>query len=1255
MPTYRDDDPSFAPAPRRHRAETLARALSVLAANASIAVALTVGWRGEVAAAPRQTSGFTAWIYGTSLQWRAQPGQRIRGELRDGATVVARGATVANGVGDYSLGFQPVDPAREAVFRPGRMLVIQPEGGGAVTETVPALHIDVMLDRQQVEGSAPPGAMISLDGVREGRLQRIVEPFTNPEDGRISIPIDALDAERSGFVNATIPGGHTFSAPFVAFSADIEVGGRAIAGRASAGTVLEGVVEVAPSGPRHTIAPREVLAGRSWREDLPVSLALDAGAVITLTRTSAVLAAPQTMVLRVPTLRVAASTTEVYGEGPPDTEVLIELRAPGQEATSHRVRTDGTGQYRLPVDAEQPIGAGWWIQAALDAEPGVRYWVAVPFYSIEVGLYLRVVKGVVDVPGAVVRAVLKDANGVIRASGQTTALRQGNTAHSAGYFDFSFAEARIQPGDTIELDWRNGDPILMSVPSFTTRVNHETDVVSGEAPPGSRVELATYAEGGSQIGRLVNLTTLDVDATGRYAHSFRSTSRYDIQSRESGYAAIVTSQGYRFTSEWLPLVLAWSPSGGLSGPGLPGRAIHVELRSPSGERIALYDETMGDTALGWNANVRDSSGQSVHAQVGDHFDVTMGDATTSLVVPELFGIVHVGADLVTGRTLARTHVRITIANRDGGFYSGETTSNESGAFLHEFGELFDIRHNAVVTMRISLPGGHSASNHIDSPGAVADLDAGIVSGAHEPDVFVEGVVERGGVRVAGGTARAAINGDYLLDLFDDQATNLSLMANDVLRILAPTAEFSSELSLRVPEFSMAVNADERAVYGYATPGDWLSILPKPAFARAIKIGHDVTSSWADVVIDPDGQYRMTFPDATKGALRPGQMFVGRYVLSDGHIVRRTRVVPIANVQLGGDQVCGFGAPEDAVTVTLRNDRTTIATATGTVNGNGQFEFALRDPDGVPVQTVAGQRVDFAVGDKDISLQLPSVKVNTRWQAPWESQSVSRTVISGHAPPASEYHITHPTVDCFTAAAGSHPSTRLHGTTLTAGTFSQDMFVLPPGTTMQVALYAPNDHRYFARVDRPIVRAHVFSERIDGRAAPFAKLGFQLLGASGVAKGTAMAEADAAGVYRASFTRDGVAVSAEPGDTIELTPLVDAVREAGDVERIAVELLTFDFSASAGLIGRAPANRTVTVRLDMGDKGHRTFERDVDARGRFGYGPADLPPRADWTFADVTSVLLTLPTADGHEIVADGNVGFVPEPPASAFIPFAVRR
>jgi len=1196
--------------------------------------------------------GFTAWLYGDSLQWRAEPGQRISGELHDGETVIARGATVADATGEYGLGFQPIDPASDAVLRPGRTLVIQPEGDDAVTETVPALLVDVEADRQSIKGSAPPGVIISLDGVREGRLQPIGEPFTSPEDGRISIPIDALDPTRLGFVNATTVRGHTFRAPFAAFSVDIEVGSRTMLGRVSAGTTIEGLVE-ADGGPRHTIVPREVLTARNWREDVPATLVFDPGVIITLTRTSAALVTPRTMALRVPTLRVAASPKEIYGEGPPDTEVVIEVRAPGQNAVMHRVRTDALGQFRLDVDAERPIEAGWRISAVFDAEAGVRYWTAVPFFPIEVGLYSREIKGVVDVPGAVVRAVLKGADGAIRASGNTTAQRQADRTWPAGQFTMSFAEARIQPGDTIELDWRSGDPILLSVPAFTARVNHETNVVSGEAPPGSRVELATLVsppEGGIQHA---NVIILDVDATGRYAYDF--SSKHNIQSHEEGHAALITSQGYRFTTRWKPLVLKWNPAIGLSGRGLAGRALRVELISPSGEIVADHEARLGDGAPAWTVIVRDTSGQEVRALPGDRFTVAMGDAGASLDVPELYGVMHVGDDVVTGRTLPRTRVGFYIGNQGGGFYGGETTSNESGVFLHEFGSTFDMLHNATVRISISLPGEHIAETWIDSPGMSVDLDAGIVTGAHEPEIALEGELRRGGVRLAAGAARAAADGDYSLSLFDDMLSGLALMANDVLRILAPTAEMSPELTLRVPEFTMEIEAATRAVSGRVELGGSLTIYPGPAFARTIKVGHDVSGPRVEATVMADGSYHLLFPKPSSGALRPGQRFEGRYVLPDGHIVTRKRVTPIANIQMGGDHVCGFGTPEDEVDVVLRTGSARIATSTGRVAGNSRFDLALRDSDGRPVTIATGQVIAVSIGNQDISLDVPAYKISTGWQVPWESQSVSRTVISGVVPPDSEFVIAYPADDCFTTAAGHSPYTAINGTTSARGMFSGYMGVLPPGTTMQVALFAANGHRYFTRVDRPLGRIHVFSERIDGRAAPFTQLEFQLFGAAGAQKGSAVAEADATGVYHASFTRDGQAVSAMPGDTVELTQLEDALRKAGDVERIAVELLTFDFSERAGLIGRAPANRKVTVRLDLGDKGHRSFERPVDARGSFAYGPADLPPRADWTFADVTSVLLTLPTVDGHEIVADGNVGFVPEPPASAFIPFATRR
>jgi hypothetical protein len=108
----------------------------------------------------------------------------------------------------------------------------------------------------------------------------------------------------------------------------------------------------------------------------------------------------------------------------------------------------------------------------------------------------------------------------------------------------------------------------------------------------------------------------------------------------------------------------------------------------------------------------------------------------------------------------------------------------------------------------------------------------------------------------------------------------------------------------------------------------------------------------------------------------------------------------------------------------------------------------------------------------------------------------------------------------------------------------------------------------------------------------------------------------------------------------------------------VEQLSFDWSPGGPpVVGQAPRGRAVQVLLRLADGRGLTIPRTVDAAGTFRLGAEDVPPRATWAWTDVVAVRVVLPTADGHQIIAQTEDFEAPPAPARrpVYLPIAYAK
>jgi hypothetical protein len=200
--------------------------------------------------------------------------------------------------------------------------------------------------------------------------------------------------------------------------------------------------------------------------------------------------------------------------------------------------------------------------------------------------------------------------------------------------------------------------------------------------------------------------------------------------------------------------------------------------------------------------------------------------------------------------------------------------------------------------------------------------------------------------------------------------------------------------------------------------------------------------------------------------------------------------------------------------------------------------------------------------------------------------------------------------------------------------------LDPGAGLEIAFFTADGHRFYRHVFRSFGQVFVHTPEVRGRANPFSTVEVTVLTAAGAEKAAGTAVADGEGRFRLSVRSGGATARIEPGDVVRLTA-------SGESPEILVEEMTFDFTPQGGLVGIAPPDRDVEVRVTLEDGRELSIAQHTDAAGRFTYGRADLPPRADWDFQDIRVIQAGLPTANGHEIAAEVALEAVP-PPTGGF-------
>ncbi len=1198
-----------------------------------------------------------ATVYDNQIQWRADPGTAVAAVVRDAQGVKARGQGRANAGGTVNINLQAVGGgpggggAGRQYLRPSDTISLTVQGGTPVLATVPALAADIDPVTDRVVGRAPAGADVEVV-VHHGPDASDVLTETVKADGAGAFQLDLAGRVdvmpgTDGAATTTVTAGHQFRAAFAVLESDLTVGSRAISGRASLGAQLT-VTILAPDGTTRGTLQQEVLGDIEWSTPgggggpgggaaLPL---VAVGDRVRVAKSGGPVGADQTLEIVVPQLQVDVNkdTGVVTGVGPANAGIVVLADGPGNNNIERRTTTDASGFFR--VELGQPIDSGWRVFVTYDPGTGIRVRSLFTVPQIEIPIHGTSVGGV-SAASVPITVTLRTKDGDLKGRVNTNTNNNGN-------FNANFSqqpnETRVEPGDVVEVDLTSGDPLLLPVPLITAQTNADADTVSGVGPADATLQITAPGQGGPGGGTPAVTLDVKVGADGTYVADFAG--QRDIVAPMNGTISYTESRGHVFTTGWAAVRLNLTlGENTVTGNGAVNRKVTVTLKTPDNKTAALVETRVsggggGGPAAGgndWVAQMIDVTSQQVEFRTGDTLQVTVGDDQISLLLPTLSGVAFIGEDLVNGITEPDTEVRIQLTGQGGGGPGGggggavaTVTSDAQGLFDNDFSEARDMLYNDIVQLRI-LQGPHQVYRIVRTPGLRLNFNNAVVTGAIEPsvDYTAQLLTSTGGVRKAL-NGRTAEDATFAVQFLDASSEPMVPNPGDKIVLAAPSAQEAKEVSMEVPELTVQSDAETEIVNGRATPGGNLTVQVSQTFFRPGRGGGGFGVSRPQIAEDGTWQARFGGGGGGGGQFNvvPGQQFEATYRLPVGHIAVRTHNEPLVNAQIGGGRVCGVGPERTQVTADVTGASGPTGSGRARSDNFGSFEVRLIQGGvgTVELATAPGQTVGADIAGKRYEEVLPELIVAVDWDT---------GRVTGTAPPNTQVFLTSPALGCLGTrdfeGGGIQFGIANSGAN---GQFGGQVALRDPGEGFEVAVFNADGHRAYRHVYRTLGQIYVRKDQVGGQATPLSPVTAVLKTSGGQERGRYVTVADSSGRFlgRVEDASDQPVII-NAGDVVSL-------EAGGELVDIKVEDLTFDFDPVNGLSGAAPANRDLTLYMQLADRRLLTVELRTDNTGRYGFRAADIPPRADWTFADVRRVRVVLPTAAMHQIIAEEVLGGV---------------
>jgi len=1255
------------------------------AAFCAFVVAMPGGEQTRAMQDPGPASGVEVVLHDNEITWHTAPGTVVRAELRSGATVKSQSPqrlAGEDGVVVLPLGVGGGGPGggggggggggnqANAQVRPGDRIVLTPEGGAAVMFDVPELHVALDAAGDRIVGRAPAGATLEIEASLGGPPVAATA-LAGAEGGFTWVGSD-VEAGETARIVLRLADQNVVTALAAAVRAELALGSSQTSGAATpGGTITIAYHHLAGSAAGQNTT--NVNGGTDWNLNTGMGgggpggggpgagrVPFAVGDTVTVTYASGLPEAAFTTVGVLPAVTIEdGGGGFVGGQASPGARVEVQAIGPDGATFSAATTADALGRWAADLSAAVGLGPGWRLRAAAEAAPGLFVVAVDAIEQIRVGVHRDLVTGVAD-PGTPISVTLRAPDGSVKDSDTTGANNQGV---------FNADVGPMAAGDLLEVYFVAGDPVVITIPELSVVADSATDAVSGVGPAGATIAVA-QGQGQNAVQR-----TAVIGDDGRWSVAFAGTR--DIEPPMNGAVTVRLSGGHELFTSWAAVRLTTEVGDTfLSGNGPAGRAIRAELVDPSGTVVASGADEVpvggggggggfggggGGNGGNWLLRFTDDTSAEVKVRAGDTIRAMVGDEQIALLVPTLKGVAFVADDAINGQTTsgADVIVRVTRPLVVNATVTITATVDAAGTFSHVFpdeGEgAYDLQHNDAILLQTRV-GGHNVNSELFVPGLRLELDQAVLVGSWAPEIDVDvAVLGAGGGTKA--TARATTGEDAVFNALLLSAGGERIEPQPGDRVLVmPFGDPSAEpLELVVPELSIEGNVAANTLSGRATPGgilqvnvrDAIDVNPQPGFGPQAggqpAIGEDGT--WTAGPFGGGGG--RPGPGGGGGYdVRAGTRMQAVYRVPSGHIVARTRYVPMVSVQHGGSSVCGFSDPRSQIAAVLRStDGVSLADANGSAGFNSFFAVNLAK-DGEQVPTQAGQRIQAQLGTTAVSLTLPTISLTIDWAA---------DRLTGTGPATTMGQLFQPARDCL----DTQPRQSQPFIVNAEGAFTiNNIQGAPraPGQGIEIAFITAEGHRIYRHAFRSLAQVFVGTDRVAGRATEGTSAVITVNDAGGTARGTATVKAGIGGFFEARIPATaGGPLAIGEGDVVHL----EASGEAVDV---AVEPLAFDWSPNNPVVGTALPSRALTLSLRLRDGRVINVQRTTDASGNMRYGAQDVPPRANWSLADIVGVRLIAVTPNGHQLISEAG-DFAGEPVAPPtgrdgqviFLPYGVSN
>ena len=1247
------------------------------------------------AAAPAQDAAarapVTLTVGGRSFEWRTLPESPVTVELRSGEIVKATAWTQSDARGRVETQLEPVGEDFVTI-EAGDTVRFKADGLDDVWHvSVPVLAADVDAVTDAVVGRAPAGATVALavrlrtNAALDFFGAQIAPPSgaDRPEDApsverratagpdgavRFDLAGDA-DVRPGDGISLALqdPDGDTFVAVAAATQVWLPQSAEWAIATATLGTTVTLTV-LAPDGQTRVVLHGrtfDVLSGsqmpvaylypsgedREDEEEAPVPIAGDA---LVLQR-SAGLAPQRVTTATLPALAIDGLDRDgsVRGAGPPGAALSARLYGPLGEESDLAVAPGADGAFA--AKAPTPLGPGWRALLVWSDPGGVATGVlgVVPHVRARVGsAYLSGVGW----PGRPVTVTLR--------SGAAKLGSWSDTVSDNGMFRLALVRRRadgtpsdtflrLAPGLSVEVEFDDGDPVVVGIADVTTSTDPDRETVTGTAPPGAALTLTIMrpvdedAVGDVYEFRLDETLAVQTGLDGRWTVDFGADRGpdhppIDIEPQLWGEVVLVRPDGHFIVRGWAPVrINVGLGVGFVAGFGPPGEDIALTLRDAAGDvvvqrRIGSETAPWGEDFPQWFTDITDPLGKEVPTQAGDTLEVAVGGSIASLEFPPIEAASHVGDDRITGRTSPDAPLDLSVWTPSGEEFQASGIADVDGTFAFDLAPQIDLVYNASVTLTAHV-GRHRVWYDVIVPGLVLDLDAGSLYGSAEPDLAVTLTLERDGRTIVRRQITTDRYGTFEASLVGAAGDRNRPTAGDVVVLAAPGARFiEKRVAMAVPELTIELPSERDHLRGRFGVGGSLSVDMWSEGPTA------ESPDSTELVTGADGRWRLDWSNRDFRLLG-GWSANATLSLPSGHEARRTRTVPRLDLRLGSPVACGDALPHAPVRVSASGPSGS-GSGTATSTTVGRFRIDLAGSDREPRPIVTSDTVSADLGGWPATLTVPRLDLAIDW---------AHDVITGTTTPSATLMLAAWQGDCTAAGDGSLWWSNWSGTADAAGGFNAPV---PDAyrwwgvdRRFAVVVLTPDGHRVFRPLAEVGITARPDTAEALGVAQPGAPLTATLHAPDGRLRAAADGTVTSDGTWTVAFAAEGTPVRLRDGDRL-------SVGAGGSVGSLVVETLAFDFDVARGLMGTARPKRDVEVVLgldsrDSSQERSEWYNLTADDAGAFTI--AAPPPRSRWKFTDVRSVQATIRLTDGH--LLESRLVLAPPPPEAVYLPVAHRK